>query len=91
MCFPYLERSLSLLNPWLIQLDLDASKRIGSCNDPQMNYLLQELSRTEHNMASATMNSNQLDLAEGPCRRCLSYSRRYGLEERRKPLLYLQL
>jgi hypothetical protein len=43
MSFPYLERSLSLLNPWLIQLDLDNGDQIDSCNDRQMNYLLQKI------------------------------------------------
>jgi hypothetical protein len=32
MRFPYLERSLSLLNPWELNLDLDASNRIDSLN-----------------------------------------------------------
>jgi hypothetical protein len=26
------------------------------------------------------MNSNQLDITEAQCQRCLAYSRRYGLE-----------
>jgi hypothetical protein len=40
MSSPSLERSLSLLDPWLIQLDLDASNRTDSCNDHQMNFIL---------------------------------------------------
>jgi hypothetical protein len=39
MSFPYLERSLGLLNPWLIQLDQDASNRI----DSRINRILHEL------------------------------------------------
>lgn len=33
MMFPYLERSLSLLNPWLLRLDADASNTIDSPNE----------------------------------------------------------
>jgi hypothetical protein len=78
--FPHLKRSLKILNDWLIQLNLEASNRIDRLNSPQMNYLLLELLRTEQNMAAFTMNSYQLDIAEGHCQRCLAYSKRYGLE-----------
>jgi hypothetical protein len=64
----------------LIQLDLDASNRIDSRNSHQMDYLLQELFNVEQNMASVNMNTNEFDIAEGNCQRCLAYSRRYGLE-----------
>jgi hypothetical protein len=80
MSFPYLERSLSLLNPWLIQLDLDASNRMDNRNVWQMNHVLEALFRTEHNMATVAINRDQLDIAEAHCHRCLAYSRRYGLE-----------
>jgi hypothetical protein len=84
MGFAYLQRSLSLLNPWLIQLDLDASNRIDSCNDHRMNDMLEQLYSTEQNMAALTMNRNQLDISERHCQRCLAYLRRYGLEEEKK-------
>jgi hypothetical protein len=76
MSFPLLERSLSLLNPWLIQLDLDASNQM----DTRMNYIMGKLYFIEQLMAGVTINLNQLDIAEGHCQRCLAYSRRYGLE-----------
>ena len=44
MRLPHLERSLSLLNPWLIQLDLDASNRTDRCNDHRMNHILENSS-----------------------------------------------
>jgi hypothetical protein len=47
MCFPYLERSLSLLNPWMINLDLDARKGINNLNEDQMKDLLGQLYYTE--------------------------------------------
>jgi hypothetical protein len=84
MCFPYIERSLSLLNPWLIQLDLDSSDRTDSRNDHQIEILLEDLFRTEQQMAALTININQFDIAEGHCQRCLAYSRRYGLEGEKK-------
>jgi hypothetical protein len=86
MSFPLLERSLSLLNPWLIQLDLDASNRMDSRNDWQMNHILEALFCTEHNMTTVTINSNQLDIAEAHCQQCLVYSRRYGLEGEEKTI-----
>jgi hypothetical protein len=68
----------------LIQLGLDTSDRIDSFDDRLVNHVLRELFSTEQNMASVTMNSNQLDLAEGHCQQCLAYSRRYGLEGEEK-------
>jgi hypothetical protein len=58
MSFPLLERSVSLLNPWLIQLDLDATR---------INLILEALFRTEHNMAALALNSNQFDIAGAHC------------------------
>jgi tetratricopeptide (TPR) repeat protein len=84
MNFPYLERSLSLLNPWLINLDSDASNRIDSLNENQINISVEHLYYTEQNMAAITMNRRQLDLAEGHCQRCLAYLRTYGLEGKKK-------
>jgi hypothetical protein len=86
MSFASLEQSLNLLNPWLIQLDPDAtsSNRIDSRNDHRMNHILESLFFVELNMANVTINRNQLDIAEGHCQRCLAYSRRYGLEGEKK-------
>jgi hypothetical protein len=84
MSFASLERSLSLLDPWLIQLDLDASNQTDSRNDHRMNHILKKLYFIECNMANMTMGRNQLDMAEGHCQRCLAYSRRYGLEGEKK-------
>jgi hypothetical protein len=71
MSLSHLKRSLSLLNPWLIKLDLVKSNRIKysatSCNYPQIDCILRALFVTEQSMAAATMISNQLDLAEGHC------------------------
>jgi hypothetical protein len=83
---PYLERSLSLLNPWVANLDLNASNGIDSLNEDQMNYLVKQLYYTEHNMAAIATHRRQFDLAEGHCQRCLAYSRRYGLEGEEKKI-----
>jgi tetratricopeptide (TPR) repeat protein len=82
MSIPHLKGSLSLLNPWLIRLDLDldASNRFDSPNNRRMNHLLQQLSHIEQNMAIALINECRYDTAEGHCQRCLVYSKRYGLE-----------
>jgi hypothetical protein len=80
MGLPLLERSLSLLIPWLIQLDLDATNRMNT----RMNDILEALFRSKQNMAALTSNSNQFDVAEGHCQRSLAYSRRYGLEGEKK-------
>jgi hypothetical protein len=80
MSFPYLERSLKLLNPWVINLDLNASNGIDSLNENQIDILVRELFCREQNMAIITVNRRQFDLAEGHCQRSLAYSRRYGSE-----------
>jgi hypothetical protein len=69
---PHLERYLSLLIPWLIQIDLNAS----NCIDTRMNDILEALFCTEHNMAALNINSNQFDIAEAQCQQSLAYSRR---------------
>jgi hypothetical protein len=82
--FPYLERSLSLLNPWVINLDLDASNEINSHNEDQIHFSVKQLHCTEQNMAIIAINRRQFDLAEGHCQRCLAYARRYGVEGEKK-------
>jgi hypothetical protein len=89
--FPYLERSLSLLNPWLIYLDSDASIQINGMENfdqdtgefytlTRSDYIvtvLQELYLAESQMYSITAFRRQYDLAEGHCQRRLAYSRRF--------------
>jgi tetratricopeptide (TPR) repeat protein len=84
MRFPYLERSLSLLNPWVINLDLDVSQGNDSLSEDQKIVLFWELYCTEQKMADIAMNRRQFDLAEEHCQRCLAYSRRYSLEGEEK-------
>jgi hypothetical protein len=77
---PHLERTLSLLNPWVANLDLDSSEGIITLSKEQQDDLLGQLNSTEQNMAIITMNRRQFDLAEGHCQRSLAHSRRYGLD-----------
>jgi hypothetical protein len=62
--FPYLQRSLSLLNPFLIHVDSDGSSGIDSLNEGQINQLLNALFATEQDMAIVTMCRRQFDIAE---------------------------
>jgi tetratricopeptide (TPR) repeat protein len=90
MRFPYLERSLSLLNPWIKNLDSDTRSENDSLNEDQINISVEHLYYTEHNMAAIAINRRQFDLAEGHCQRCLAYSRRYGLEGEKKITMIFQ-
>jgi hypothetical protein len=78
--FIYLERSLRLLNSWLIHLESNASNRIDRLNDGQIEYLLAALCHIEQNMADVAVRRTQLDVAEGHCQRVLTYSRRLAVE-----------
>jgi hypothetical protein len=80
--YPYLERSICLLNPWLVHLDtLSASNRIEmGFNNDKINHLIQQLYLTEKRMALVTMNRLQFSLSEGHCQRCLAFSKRFGIE-----------
>jgi hypothetical protein len=73
-----------LLNPWVIKLDSDARNGIDSLNEDQIHFSMQHLYYTEQSMAAITMHRRQFDLAEGHCQRCLTYSRKYGLEGEKK-------
>jgi hypothetical protein len=84
MSFPYLERSLKLLNPWVIKLDIDASEGNDGLSEKEKNRILEILNWVEQNMAVIAMQRIQFDLAEGHCHRGLAYSRRYGLEGENK-------
>jgi hypothetical protein len=81
--FPYLERSLSLLNPWF-NMDSDPSEGINILSKEQQDSLLVQLFFTEQGMAKITINRRQFNSAEGHCQQSLAYSRRYGLEGEEK-------
>jgi hypothetical protein len=76
--FPYLEKSICLLSPWLGKLESDISDGIGSDSVKNMEFLLEELQFSEHAMFSIAVYKNQFDEAEGHCQRCLTYSKRLG-------------
>jgi hypothetical protein len=86
----YLERSLRLLNPWLIHLESDASNRIDSLNDGQIETLLKTLCHIELNMADVAMKGMQFGVAEGHCQRVLAYSRRLPVEGDTKTTMIFQ-
>jgi hypothetical protein len=88
--FPCLERLLSLLNPWMTNLDSDPSEGTNILSNEQQNSLLWQLHCTEQNMAVIAINRRQFDLAEGHCQRCLAYSRRYGSEGEEKITMIFQ-
>jgi hypothetical protein len=67
MTFLFFEQSLRLLNPWVIKMDIDASKGNDSLSEERKNKLLKELQRTEQNMAVTALHRRQFDLAEGHC------------------------
>jgi tetratricopeptide (TPR) repeat protein len=78
--FPYLERSLNILRPWMVIMDSDASYQSISLDFEEKEYLLIESSIIERYMASVTMNRHQFDLAEVHSHRCLANARRRGVE-----------
>jgi hypothetical protein len=84
MSFLYLERLLSLLKPWVTNLDSDPSEGTNILSNEQQDSLLKQLYYTEQRMAVMAQQRRQFDSAEGHCQRCLAYSRRYGLEEEEK-------
>jgi tetratricopeptide (TPR) repeat protein len=78
--FPYLERSLNILKPWIAIMDSDANNPSNSLNLGQIDYLLKLSSNTERRMTTVTMGRNEIDVAEGHCHRCLAIARRLGVE-----------
>jgi hypothetical protein len=78
--YPYLERSLHILSPWMVTIDSDATNKFNSLSFEQKNYLLERSSTIEGNMAMVAMSRNQFDVAEGHCHRRLAYSRKLGVE-----------
>jgi hypothetical protein len=86
MRFPLLEKSLSLLNPWLTHIDSN------SLSELQRNLLLQDLFHGELNMAGVAIYRRQYDIADGHCQQCLAYSRKSGIfDEKRTNLIFLAL
>lgn len=73
---------LSILDPWLVQLD--SSDQIKNLSEDQITTILKNASDTEQNMAADTMNGRQFDEAEGQCQRCLAHARNYRLEGEEK-------
>jgi hypothetical protein len=84
LMFPCLERSLSLLNPWLIHLNSHASGRTNDLDDKQFNWLLLEFHGAEQKMAVIAIDRRQLDVAEGHCERSLAFARRFVLDGNQK-------
>lgn len=84
----YANRSLSLLNPWLIRLYSDTSNQIDSLEMGVLlsvsNTSLYKLFLAEQIMANLTTERMQFESAEGHCQRCLIYAKRYGLEGKEK-------
>jgi hypothetical protein len=76
--FPYLEKSISLLHPWLIYFDSDSDSQNMKIKSKEMDNLILQLYITEWSMADVTTERRQFDIAEGHCQRCLAYSRRLG-------------
>jgi len=83
--YPFLIKSLCLLNPWLPHLDSDTRHRADSISNDQIIYLWHELYFTERRIAEVTINRDQFDVAEIHCQRCLTYSKRaiIKLEDKR--------
>jgi hypothetical protein len=78
--YPYLERSLHILSPWMVTIDSDANNQSNSVSFEQINCLLGLSSHTEGLVAMVAMRRKQFDVAEGHCHRCLAHSRRLGVE-----------
>jgi tetratricopeptide (TPR) repeat protein len=80
--FPYYEKSVSLLSPWLVYFDSNISSQTDLGKNIEM--LLQELHTMENGMAVVTMDRNQFDASEQHCQRSVTYSRRIGVEGEKK-------
>jgi tetratricopeptide (TPR) repeat protein len=82
--FPYLEKSISLLSPWLIYVDSDPSDPMEKLSTEQKNYVITEMHRAERRLTAHFIHENLYDLADGHCHQCLKYSRRLGVDEKEK-------
>jgi hypothetical protein len=78
--FPHLEKSLSLLSPWMA----DSNSNTSQLNYVLKNNLLQESYIAEKRMAMITMERSKFDVAEGHCERCLRYARQFKAEGKDK-------
>jgi hypothetical protein len=54
--YPYLERSLQILSPWMVTIDSDANNQSNGLSFEQTNYLLDASSIIEGKMAMVAMN-----------------------------------
>jgi hypothetical protein len=88
--YPYIERSLHILSPWMVTIDSDTTNQSNGLSFEETNYLLDESSIIEGKMASLAMNRNQFDVAEGHCHRRLAHSRKLGIEGEDKTTSILQ-
>jgi hypothetical protein len=82
--YPYLERSLHILKPWMDTIDSDDTNQSSSLSFEQTNLLLKSSIQIEKNMALVAINRELFDVAEGYCHRCLVNSRRLGVEGEQK-------
>jgi hypothetical protein len=82
--YPHLERSLHILSPWMVTIGSDATNQSNSLSFEQTNYLLENSSNIEGDMALVAVNRRLFDVAEGHCHRCLAHSRRLGIEGKNK-------
>jgi hypothetical protein len=78
LIFPYFEKELDLLVPWLTDSLLKKD---------QTNHVLESLSILEGNIARVQINRNEFNLAESYCQQALSHARQYeGTEEKKTEL-----
>eukprot|EP00596_Hydrurales_sp_CCMP1899_P002503 CAMPEP_0119044552 /NCGR_PEP_ID=MMETSP1177-20130426/32268_1 /TAXON_ID=2985 /ORGANISM="Ochromonas sp, Strain CCMP1899" /LENGTH=262 /DNA_ID=CAMNT_0007014789 /DNA_START=388 /DNA_END=1176 /DNA_ORIENTATION=- len=84
LVFPYLEKSLKLLKPWSICLDLGSQNRIYTIDEDQTNELLEVLSKVERYMSGSNMHRKQFDLGAMNCQRAISYAKRKTGDEAQK-------
>jgi hypothetical protein len=82
--FPYLERSLSLLTPWVTIIYSHEGNRVLNLDDAQIDSFMYEYPLAELRMASVLMSRNLFDSAEGHASRCLTYSKRFRSEGKDK-------
>jgi hypothetical protein len=82
--YPSLEKSLHILNSWMVTIDSNTTNQSNGLSFEETNYLLDESSIIEGKMASVAINRSQFDVAEGHCHRCLAHSRRLGVEGENK-------
>jgi tetratricopeptide (TPR) repeat protein len=81
---PYLNKSISILNPWEMHLDSDSSNQSDGLTNDQKGLFLAQLCLGEHYLAAVFLRSHELDVAEGHCNRCLTYARKYDVEGKNK-------